>query len=220
MRLYEEYFKRHQIRDVPLVHHNANSCVFFKCRDNHIWSDILGQPSFYTASNATPSFGIFEVKWVYSDHHPGHYEAAIHYQIPDGHVKDQVFGIHHITTIRWSEYESFVYHFCKKLTSVNLIRDKDLAFITGWEMFVSSYDSFLQKQSGDIKYLLFQTLDDENSNETRIAYISEILRKFSCFSPMVLRNWKNEVLNKVQNHSNWLVNIIDKHAKEILPNKD
>ena len=87
-------------------------------------------------------------------------------------------------------------------------------------MFVSSYDSWLQRQGGDIKYLLFQTLDDENSNETRIEYISEILRKFSSFGPVFLRNWKYEVLNKVQNHSNWIVNIIDKHAKEILPNKD
>ena len=106
----------------------------------------------------------------------------------------------------------------KKFAHTNYARNFDEAFIFGWELFVSAYDSWLNRQGGDFKYLLFQTLDDENSYDTRIEYINEILRRFANYHPALLRNWKYEVLNKVHNHADWLVKIIDSHAKNLLPN--
>ena len=48
----------------------------------------------------------------------------------------------------------------------------------------------------------------------------EILKKLAYTSPGVFRNWKYEVLNKVQYFADWFLELIDKNAKELLPCKD
>jgi hypothetical protein len=35
-----------------------------------------------------------------------------------------------------------------------------------------------------------------------------------------MRSWKNEVFQKIQNYSEWLVKLIEKDEKELLPCKD
>lgn len=219
MRLYEEYFRRHKISDVPLIHHNHRTSIAFKTRNQNAWDDILGQP-IRTVVSHVPSAAILEVKWNHSDHHPGQYEGTVHIQNPDGHLKDKMFISYQVSNIKWSEYESFMYYFSKKLNKVEIAKTQDECFLIGWEMFVSCYDSYLNRQSGDFKYLLFQSLDDENSIDTRLDFITEILRRFSETNANLLRNWRYEVLNKVHSHADWYVNIIESHDKELLPSKN
>lgn len=219
MRLYEEYLSRHHIIDVPLIHHNANSSLVFKNKNYKAWNEILGKDISSSSINP-PTAGIFTIRWIHNDHHPGHYEANIYYQLHDGFHIDQVLTNCHITNLKWHEYESFIDIFANKLSKVDIIRDKDSAFAVGWEMFVSAYDGWFAKQGGDVKYLLFQSLDEEIPLDIRLDYIAEILRKLSPYNTNLLRNWKYEVLNKVQHHAEWLATVVDRYAKELLPCKN
>jgi len=220
MRLYEEYFKRHKINDVPLVHHVNNSCIVFRTKDYKIWYDLLSIDTIVSSNFTLPSAGILNIKWIYSDHHPGHYEVSLHCQIHDGYINDKIFMNKMISNIKWHDYESFIHSCMKNFMNVDLVRDKDEAFVLCWEMFVASYDSWFSKQGGEIKYMLFQTLDEELDTATRIDFIAEILKKLAYTSPGVFRNWKYEVLNKVQYFADWFLELIDKNAKELLPCKD
>lgn len=220
MRLYEEYLKRHNIDDVPLVHHVNNSCIVFKTTDYKIWHELLSMDSLSSSNFILPSAGIVYIKWIHNDHHPGHYEVSLHHQIHDGYINDQIFSNKVISNLKWHEYESFIHNFMRIFKKTHLIKDKDEAFILCWEMFVASYDSWFSKQGGDIKYMLFQTLDEELQISTRLDLIAEILKKLAYNASGVFRNWKYEVLNKVQHFAEWFVELIDKNAKELLPCKD
>jgi hypothetical protein len=195
--------------------------LVFKTRNFRTWSEILGKDISSSSLNP-PSSGIFFTKWVHNDHHPGHYEISVFYGLHDGFHVDQVLSSCHIANIRWHEYENFISIFANKLSNTEIVRDKDYAFVVAWEMFVSAYDGWFTKQGGDIKYLLFQSLDEEITNDLRLDYIAEILRKLSSipYNANLLRNWKYEVLNKVQHHADWLVNVVDRYAKELLPSKN
>lgn len=220
MRLYEEYLLRHKINDVPLVHHNPNSCIVFKTKNYKIWNELLSID--YLADNnlILPSSGFIYIKWIHNDHHPGHYEVSLHHQIHDGYINDQILTNKVISNLKWHEYESFIHTCMEIFTNTQLIKNRDEAFILCWEMFVESHDSWFSKQTGDIKYMLFQTLDEELQISTRLDYIAEILKKLAYNAPVVFRNWKYEVLNKVQHFAEWFVELIDENAKELLPCKD
>ena len=220
MRLYEEYLKRHGIDDVPLAHHANSSCIVFKTKSPSAWSELINPETVASSRFSLPSAGIFFIRWVHSDHHPGHYEASLHYQLHDAYVNDQILGHYSISNFKWHEYESFMTAYAKKFVGIHLVKDRDHAVLAGWEMFVSAYDGWFSKQGGDIKYLLFQTLDDEISVSSRIEYISEILKKLSTCYPGVFRNWKYEVLNKVQYHADWFIDLVEKNGKELLSCKD
>lgn len=217
MRLYEEYLSRHQINDVPMVHHALNSCIFFKLKDINLWAELVNQSSIQTYR---PLYGIFQVRWIQSDHHPGHYEASIYNQIHDGYAQDKILNTCQIANLKWHEYENFMQIYTKKFKKFELIKGQNETFLAGWEMFVGAFDGWFAKQGGDIKYMLFQSLDEDVPVNFRMEYASEILRKISHFHTSVMRSWKNEVFQKIQNYSEWLVKLIEKDEKELLPCKD
>jgi hypothetical protein len=216
MRIYEEYLKRHQIDDVPMAHHAGQSCFFFTSNNRQFWCELLNIDGLFY----TPAGGIIQFKWIGNDHHPGSYDVTMHYQIHDGHKHDKIFANYTIATIKWHEYENFVFSFTQKFKNAQIIKEENNIINALWEMFVASYDGWFYKQNGDIKYLLFQSLDDEQSKDTRIMYIQEIMKKISYSSPNILRNWKYEVLNRIQYRADWLADLIESHAKKILPCKD
>ena len=220
MRLYEEYLNRHHIHDVPLIHHAGNTCIVFKTKDYKVWSDILQKDISSSTNFNAPTTGLFVSKWLHNDHHPGHYEINVYYQLHDGFHVDQVLTGCHVSNIKWHEYENFISIYAYKLSKTDIIRDRDAAFIAGWEMFVSAYDGWFARQGGDIKYMLFQSLDADSPSHIRMDYIAEILKKLSPYNAGLIRNWKYEVLNKVQYHADWLVNVVDSYAKELLPCKN
>jgi len=209
MRLYEEYLQRHQLTDIPVVHHCQAASVLLEINDMDLFSSILERD----LSSNMPPYGILNLIWEHKDHHPGHYEIFFSHPLHDGY-KNNPFSTFLISTIKWHEYESYVLGFCDRVNGVTPVRDQRLISLAAWEMFVYSYDHWFFSQSGEIKYLLFESLDKDNGYEKRLGFCQELVRKLSINNSPVVRVWKNEVCNKVQYHADWLANLIEKKCQK------
>ena len=212
MRLYEEYLQRHGIVDVPLVHHSSFTTIFlnlnsdFDLRNPSIWE------SFYSTSDVRTGF--LEIVWNKAEGRPGRYKIGFYYISHDSYYNGVIkFKYQGITELLWDEYESFMFSLVNSLNTSCLFLTENKAILANWELFVHGCDYFFSQQNGDIKYLLFHSLDKENSEVDRLGYIHEVLRKIYNFQPLLVRCWEEEFLNRVHSQSEWLTKLIESKCK-------
>lgn len=211
MRLYEEYLKRHNIQDVQFAHHANQSSLCLAIDSLNVWQNILKQ----NIVQKMPKYAILQIKWENNEHHPGLYYVTISYPVHDGYLNDSIFSTYRIATLKWQDYESFVLNNLNEhLDGARIFHDFLEISIAAWEMFVLAYDSWFNKQTGDIKYLLYESLDKDNDLEKRWGYCQEILRQLQTINPVTFRCWKYDVFVKINNHSEWLANLIEKKCKK------
>jgi len=209
MRLFEEYLHRHNLHDVHVVHHCSAASLVLNTRESDLWSALLNKDF----SGLMPPYAVLNVRWEHNDHHPGHYEINISYPIHDGY-KANLFCTSSIASIKWHEYESYILALCDRLNGFEVVRDHRLISLAAWEMFVYSYDNWFLNQGGDIKYLLFESLDKENSFEKRLGCCHELIKKLSMTHNSVVRAWKFDVCGKINNHADWLANLIEQKCQK------
>lgn len=213
MRLYEEYLKRHNIQDVPLAHHCSNATMLLGIDSLTSWQALLKQ----TIVTKMPKYAFFQIKWDHSDHHPGQYLVSLAYPIHDGYLKDTIFTNYSVAQLRWHEYEKFILnHLPEYLSGLRTFHDYIEIALIGWEMFVLAYDSWFNRQSGEIKYFLFESLDKDNDLERRWGFCQELLRKLQNVSPVVVRCWKQDVFSRVNCHAGWLANLVEQKCKRTI----
>ena len=211
MRLYEEYSRRHDLKDVMLAHHCSNATVLLGVDSLSSWQSLLKQ----TVLGKMPKYAFFQIRWDHSDHHPGHYQVSLAYPVHDGYLNDAIFSIHSITQLKWHEYESFIFNYALEyLKDTRTFGDFQEMSMIGWEMFVLGYDTWFNRQNGEIKYLLFESLDKDNDLEKRWGYCQELLRKLQVASPAVARCWKHEVFSRINSHAGWLANLLERKCKK------
>lgn len=198
MRLYEEYFNRHLIVDVPVAHHCAVGSLILRTTDSSIWKS---------------RWILVSIRWESHDHHPGQYQIGINYPIHDGYLHEQLFTQLPSVTKKWHEYEDFFLEWSGNLKAVVPVYGPYEIVLAAWEMFVFSYDSWFIKQPFEIKQSLFEGLNKENSVHLRYQHYQDVVIFLSTYHPAVLRAWKYEVLSRVQNYADWLVEIVDKQCK-------
>jgi hypothetical protein len=198
MRLYEEYFKRHSIADVPVARHCSAGSLILRTTDPSIWKS---------------RWVLVSMRWENHDHHPGQYQIGINYPIHDGYASDQLFTQSPSITKKWHEYEDFFLDWSSNLTAAVPVIGSHEVVLAAWEMFVFSYDSWFTRQPFEIKRSLFEGLDKDNPIHHRYQHYQDVAVFLSTHHPAVLRAWKYEVLARVQNYSDWLAAIVDKKCK-------
>ena len=194
MRLFEEYFKRHDIVDVPVVHHCAAGSLILRTTDPSLWKTRLL---------------LVSIKWENHDHHPGQYIIDMNSPIHDGYLSETFFSKPSSIRKKWHEYEDFILDWCENLKGVKPVRGQKEIVLAAWEIFVFSYDSWFLKQPHEIKQILYEGLDVEKSIDYRFKHYQDVAIFLSTHHPAVLRTWRYEVLARVQNYADWLADIID-----------
>jgi hypothetical protein len=192
MRLFEEYFSRHNLK-VPVVHHCQQGAVILRTSDFSVWRN---------------RWLLVTIKWIPDDRHPGSYEINMGSPIIDGYSKSQVFSEWPKVEKKWDEYEDFIFDWIDNLKGVAPVIGQREALIAAWEMFVFAYDGWFLKQNSEVKHHLFNSLDKDNSINTRYTHYQDIALYLTSQHPQVLRTWKYEVLAKIQGYSDWLGRLI------------
>ena len=214
MRIYEEYLKRHNITDVSIAHHCQSATLLLGVDSLECWQNLLKQ----NIMHKMPKYAFFQIRWEHNDHHPGQYLISLLYPVHDGYLNDTIFATYSITQLRWHEYEDFIFKYALDyLKNTRTFHNTKEINLIGWEMFVLSYDSWFNKQNGEIKHLLFESLDKDNSLDKRWEYCQELLWKLQLVSPVVARCWKHDILSRINDHADWLARLVEqKCTKNIL----
>lgn len=194
MRPFEEYFLRYKIVDVPLVHHCANGTLLLESTDPFQWES---------------RWILISIRWIEDDHHPGTYLIEISDPIHDGYASGKFFNKRRKIEKEWHEYEDFIFDWTKGVSGVKPIRGQREITMACWEMFTFMCDSWFIKQPSIWKQKLFQSLDKDNSIETRYSNYQDVAIFLSTHHPAVMRAWKYEVLALVQNRADWLAHLIE-----------
>jgi hypothetical protein len=144
MRLFEEYFQRNQITQVPVVHHCAYGSLLLRTNDPSVWSS---------------KWVLVNLKWQHSDSHPGKYHFDISLPVHDGFLKGNLFQKYPTVEKNWQDYEDFIINWSSNIYGVEPVIGTKEIFLCAWEMFVFMCDGWFMKQTYEIKEFLFQTLN-------------------------------------------------------------
>jgi hypothetical protein len=200
MRLQEEYFRRHNIENIPIIHHCSQGSVL-----------LYGKTSF------TARWELVTIRWVEHPHHPGLYTINFFTPNHDAYRNGILFSkLHPSVDLEWDEYEDYFLELAKNLTEMRAVRGHKYIVMTGWEIFVYCYDSWFREQPYDVKELLFASLDVEKPIIERYSTYQKILNNFSTRHPGILKCWKYEVLSQLQNYSDWFARLVEQNG--LLPN--
>jgi len=195
MFLFEEYFNRHQISDVPLVRHCEKGSLILRTSDFNYWKE---------------KWGILKIDWEDHDHHPGQYLISIEFPIHDGYLSNSMFNQLPPVRKKWHEYENYFIEWSKTLSCVSCpVSDEIDVSLTAWEMFVYVYDGWFSKQSFEMKDILFESLDCERSHDDRYKKYQETVLLLSKNNPNILKSWKYDFLFRLKNYSNWLAVLVN-----------
>lgn len=197
MRLYEEYFKRHSISDVPMVHHCSSGSLILKTTDYSVWET---------------NWVVISIHWMNDDYHPGRYCITVKTPIHNGFSNDRYNKFFSFLTYvkkNSDEYENFFFDWCDSLKSIVPITDPEELILSIWEMFVFCHDDLFVKQSQQIKRILFESLDKNNSMHDRNESRKKIIDFISTNYPKTLKSWNYEFLVCAENYSHWLADLIN-----------
>ncbi len=206
MRIYEEYLNRHSITDVPVIHHCQNAAFVVKFNDKESWHDFASVSEDFVR-NSTP-FAVFQISWISANVRPGEYMLSLKSPIHDAFGSSGYFNNIFSERVKWHNYETALISICDRLSG-SLIYDQGLDLIMAlWEMFVYSHDSWFCRQGGDIKYILYQTLDKDIQIAHRASCIQEMLRKLGNVNANLVKVWRNEYLCYTQTETMWFIRLV------------
>ena len=224
MRLYEEYLSRHKI-SVPLVHHcNSLVCVL-GVADKSVWPRFVmavegsvGNVRDVGGSIATLQASVWKnfvlrIKWVNSSSRPGEYLITIESPVHDAGGTTGFFHTVYGFALRWHDYESALESACRELAGCRTYSSHADLTLALWEMFVYSHDTWFCRQGGEIKYLLYNTLDDERKKSDRISCVGELVRKIGFTSQSAVRSWHNDFLSMTSHANQWMLNLIGERCE-------
>lgn len=194
MRLHEEYFKRHNIKDIPLVNYCNQGAVILRTVDPEIWQN---------------RWVLVRIEWVEHPQHPGMFKVEFSVPVHNGVEKSRLFSRLPSTEKEWDEYEDFILDWTGKLRGVVPVRGMKEVTLAAWEMFVYCYDGWFRKQSHEIKEILFASLDEDLPIFERYKGYQDAMIFLSTHHPGVMKAWKYEILSQVHNYSDWLARLIE-----------
>lgn len=203
MKLFQEYSRRHNIK-CPYVHHGNGFCVIRN----------------YDGKKNTSRWLFVDVNWSTEDVNPGMFTFKILYPLRDSGYKSinsynlpNYFTPNLVLNWKWSEHNENMLSWVKNLqyqnsSNLELITDKNLAYLNAWEVFVFMHDSWLVGQNHEIKNLIFESLNKDSSNDYRMSICKDLCAIFTKQNPKLMYNWTEAVLKYYFNYSDWLVDLI------------
>lgn len=209
MKLYEEYFGRHNIKE-PVIEHCSTGSLFLRSKPIRNLSGRCLIPS-------TSPWIFLNITWVENTRGPGSYVVSTLTPIRDGHFeKGQIFDRITSVTLTWDKYEDYLLDWVDKFgNNEPVLQEK--AFFAAWEMFVYIFDSWFKNQPQTLKTLLFETLDEDNSFDKRKTYYKEICSYMSVHTPAILKIWKEEILYRLSSYAGWLAKLIEEKCQKNMP---
>lgn len=204
MRIFEEYLNRHRI-NVPVAHHFGSGSLILRTFDSSIWKN---------------RWILINIRWEDHDHHPGKYFIEMNSPVHDGYLSETVFSKWSSVMKKWHEYEDFLLDWVDGVNGVRPVLEEKEVTLAAWEMFVFAYDSWFMKQSGDVKRILFESLDSDRPTNYRYQHFQDVAIFLATHHPAVLRVWKYEVLFRVNNYADWLGNLLKNKSYASLERKE
>lgn len=212
MKLYEEYFGRHNIK-LPIIEHCAAGAILLRTSTRRI---ILNDSTIQTGP-----WVLLNIVWIENPRGPGSYSVADFSPVRDGYFeKGQIFDRISMSYLMWDKYEDYLLNWIDKLdywASEYRPIPPDKAFFAAWEMFVYIFDSWFKNQPQTLKNLLFETLDEDNSFDKRKIYYKEICSYMAIHTPAILKIWKEDILNRLSVYSGWLVKLLEEKCQKNTP---
>lgn len=193
MRLYEEYFRRHNIQGFPLVHHCTRGTLLLRTKN----------------PDKARRWVIMSIRWAEHSQHPGSYVIEFILPIHDGYGKGGLFAKLSPVSKQWDEYEDYLLEWSSQLKDLTPVRGRKNITLAAWEVFVYCYDGWFRKQTHALKEMLFRSLDEESCPEERFGALQQILDHLTTNQPAVLRTWKYEVEMQVQGYADWLATLVE-----------
>lgn len=198
MRLFEEYFKRHNITNVPLVHHDCYGAVIFESKE-------------------TNKKMIIFISWVDYDVRPGKYIINYSYPVHNGFLENRFFEHHSRTEKTWDQYEPYFIDLASKLKNVRALENEKEILLTTWEMFLLIYDDWFLTLPSNIKEILFESINKENTINFRYDKYQELYFYIGNNYPSILDNWRKLMLIPIiEPYSFWLAKLINENNQILL----
>lgn len=192
MKLFEEYFKRHNITNVPLVHHCQEGVVILE-------------------SEKTKNKLLIFIEWAESDGHPGEYTIKFVKPIHNSFSAGSYFELETKIKKRWHEYEAYFIKLPEKTDSFTAVLEKYEVLLSVWEIFIFVYDGWFSTLPKTIKETLFESINKDNSLDIRIKKYREVYLFMERNFPLITENWSQVFLSKiVEPYSYWLAKLINK----------
>ena len=209
MNIVEEYLLRNNLNYQPIVQHTTSS--FFISRPKIV--------------NDASNYKIISIKWIDKNKGPGNYHIQVSTfnkflldwksllksgSYLDGQLSNMfsVFNTSVCQTVEYDEYEKFVYHIFHKILdqSAFLVTPKEYreALLMLWEAYVCIFDSYFKEQTSDIKEFLWNTLNTENSHETRIRNMDHILQNLYSNFYSLYYVWNIDMLGMANKYATWM----------------
>jgi hypothetical protein len=194
MFLYEEYFKRHNLLDVPLVRHCQKGSLIF-CEDfkkNYI----------------------LDIAWQNHDYHPGEYIITICEPVRNSYFLEDKFSNFSFISKDWDEYEDYFLNWNKNISLNSLpIMNPTETILACWRMFVCIYEEWFSFQDAHLSQILNKSLNVKRSLEFRYKNYQSYIDFLSHNYPEVLESWENDVLCRIKNYSYDLATAINQQNK-------
>ncbi len=188
MKLYQEYFLRHNI-DGMVVEHNNQGALILRTKDSWL---------------------LVTIKWQDNGIHPGKYIVEYLSPIHNGYANRRLFQKYNVKELSWDEYEDYFLSWSDSMMVPDVISGDKKVVLTAWEMFVYCYDGWLAQQSSELRWYVYSCLDTDQSVETRYSGYQNCLLYLTAKDPDVLKVWKYEVLSLTQHYSEWLAALVKK----------
>ena len=201
MRLYEEYFQRHNII-APIIRHERTGSLILRTKGLSVSSKWV-LVSFYWSDNGV---------------HPGHYVVEYSYPLHDGYLRNRLFQKYNVKELEWDEYEDYFLNWCRGLLRDNyteIIHGELEVILAAWQIFVYCYDGWICKQSSELKCYIHNSMDFELPVRERYKGYQNCLIYFTARQPSALKAWKYDVLGCIQNYAHWLAELYKNDSKTI-----
>jgi hypothetical protein len=190
MRPFEEYFIRHQIKNVPLVKHVDNGCMLF-----------------YLGDVDKNQFCLCTYFWQDNTIHPGRY--YVHFQIPvkNGYEKHRLFETHSEMNIKWHEYEAYWINWMQNNTEFTPIDNYEQAYLAAWSCFVYIIENFCNNLKPNWKNLFLESANLKNPVRSRIRYSEDCQKILEDSFPKISYLWKTRFYKYFENYSDWIYHL-------------
>jgi hypothetical protein len=199
MKVFEEYFKRHNIH-VPLVHY---------CKLGHV---VLFSKKY--------GYKIGKIFWVNQKDHPGYYTIDFLVPARNSFYKSSIFEERNLKIQKtFNDYENFVFEWAKAVAigvqeNEMIIYSQEESYFALWEILAFVCDDWFVKQSQEIKTKLFSILDKDNSLAKRHKNSCELTDYLFSANQSAARIWRYELLEIYQNYSDWFYTLVQSLEKK------
>jgi hypothetical protein len=180
VRIFEEFFKRNNIKKDCLVYYNKESNLILKKEHQTV---------------------LFNISWKSNRRRPGKYHFNLYFSPYNGHLSSTFLSSLKETVCDWSNYEKTLLQFIAETKDYNPIFDCDSIKSNFWDFFCFSCNSFVDSEIYSRENLRFSLV---RNHPQRIKYINESINYLKNNHKNQFDVLNNNYLKRINNYAFWL----------------